>query len=535
MPFKNRTKEKKIDYISELLKIGIALSSEHNIDKLLTMIVEQGRRLTNADGGTLYIMNDDNSALEFAIVQNASLKIYMGGKEKPIKWKPVRLYNDDGSPNYANVSSYCALTGEIVNISDVYNARGFNFEGTKNFDAGTGYRSKSMLVVPLRNHENDIIGVLQLLNSIDRKTEKVIKFSKKSEEIATSLASQAAIALTNNRLIHDLANLFDSFIRAIAAAIDEKSPYTGGHVRRVVWLTMALAERINNCKDGYYKDVFFTPDEMNELRISAWLHDIGKITTPEHIVDKATKLETICDRITLLKTRFEILKRDYEIKLLKEKIMPECKKVINIPDKESHEYYNSLKEDLDFLIKVNQGAEFLEDSAIERLKAIGKRSFFMDGQDVPLLTEDELYNLSIKRGTINNEERMLIQNHAALTYKILSELPFPKKLKRVPHFASTHHECLNGTGYPFGLKEDELPIQSRIIALADIFEALTAQDRPYKKAKALSESLKIMSFMARDKHIDPKLFEFFIQEKIYLDYARQELSPAQIDIEDFKL
>lgn len=528
-------RKKKVNYISEILKIGIALSAEHNIDKLLTMIVEQARGLTNADGGTLYIISDDGSVLEFAIVQNASLKIYMGGKEKPIKWEPVRLYKDDGSPNYANVSSYSALSGAIVNIPDVYNAKGFNFEGTKKFDKGTGYRSKSMLVVPLRNHENDIIGVLQLLNAIDKKTGKVVKFSKKCEEIAASIASQAAVALTNNRLIHDLANLFDSFIKSIAAAIDEKSPYTGGHVRRVVWLAMALAEKINKCNHGYYKDVFFTPDEMNELRISAWLHDIGKITTPEYIVDKSTKLETICDRITLLKTRFEILKRDYEIKLLKEKILTECEKDIKISEKDFEGYYSKLKDDLEFLMKVNQGAEFLDDSALERLKAISKRSFFMDGSEVPLITEDELYNLSIKRGTINNEERLLIQNHATLTYKMLSKLPFPKKLKQVPHFAATHHECLNGSGYPFGLKENHLPIQSRIIALADIFEALTAKDRPYKKAKTLSESLKIMTFMAKDRHIDPQLFEFFIKEKIYLDYARQELSPAQIDIEDFQM
>lgn len=528
-------KENKIDYISELLKIGTALSSEHNIEKLINMIVEQGRRLTNADGGTLYIVTDDGSALEFAIVQNASLNIYMGGKEKPIRWKPVRLYNDDGSPNYANVSSYVALTRKIVNIPDVYNAKGFNFEGTKKFDAGTGYRSKSMLVVPLKNHEDDVIGVLQLLNAIDRKTGKIIKFSKKSQEIAASLASQAAVALTNNMLIHDLANLFDSFIKSIAMAIDEKSPYTGGHVRRVVWLTMALAERINQCKYGYYKDVFFTSDEMNELRISAWLHDIGKITTPEHIVDKSTKLETICDRIALLKMRFEILKKDYEIKLLKEKILTERGIDINTLNKHNMEYWNTLKEDIDFLEKINYGSEFLDDKAIERIKAIGKKSFIMDGKEHPIITEDELYNLCIRRGTINNEERALIQNHAALTYKILSELPFPKKLKRVPHFAATHHECLNGSGYPFKLKENQIPIQSRIIALADIFEALTAKDRPYKKAKTLSESLKIMSSMAKERHIDPHLFDFFVKEKIYLKYAKKELLPAQIDIEDFQI
>lgn len=527
-----KKRSKMIDYVSELIKIGIALSSEHNIDRLLEMIVDQARRLTNADGGTLYIMNDEKTALDFAIVQNASLNIRMGASGEPIKWKPVNLKNIDGSPNYANVSSYVALSGETVNIPDVYNARGFNFEGTKRFDAGTGYRSRSMLVVPMRNHENDIIGVLQLLNAIDKKTGKVIKFSRASQDITLSLASQAAIALTNNILIKDLAELLESFIKSIAAAIDEKSPYTGGHVKRVAGLTMDIAERINRCSEGYFKDVCFTADELNELRIAAWLHDVGKITTPEHVVDKASKLETICDRIALLKTRFEILKRDYEIKLLKERIISEYGDDAIKKEMEDDSFYKALKDDLEFIINMNKGSEFVDDDKIERLNSIKKKTWNMDGEIMPLLTEEEVYNLSIRRGTINREEREIINNHAALTYKMLSQLPFPKKLRRVPEFAAAHHECLNGTGYPFGLKEDQIPLQSRIIALADVFEALTAKDRPYKKAKSLSEALKILSFMVKDRHIDPNLFEFFVKEKIYLDYAKKELSPAQIDTED---
>jgi len=522
---------KALNYVSELIKIGIALSSEHNIERLLEMIVDQARRLTNADGGTLYILNDEKTALDFAIVQNASLNVRMGGSGKPMKWKPVNLKNIDGSPNYTNVSSYVALSGEVINIADVYNAKGFNFDGTKRFDAGTGYRSKSMLVVPMRNHENDIIGVLQLLNAIDKKTGKIIKFSRTSQDITLSLASQAAIALTNNRLIQDLANLLESFIRSIAAAIDEKSPYTGGHVKRVAGLVMDIAERINQCTEGYFKDIHFSADELNELRIAAWLHDVGKITMPEHVVDKATKLETVCDRVMLLKTRFEILKRDYEIKLLKEKIISEYGE--NSIKKEMTEdiFYRTLQDDLDFIINLNKGSEFVDDAMIERLNSIKTKTLFIDGKPMPLITDDELYNLSIKRGTLNCEERAIINNHAALTYKMLSQLPFPKKLRRVPEYASAHHECLNGTGYPFGLKEEQIPLQARIIALADVFEALTAKDRPYKKAKTLSEAIKIMTFMVKDRHIDPNLFDFFVKEKIYLDYAKKELSPTQIDIE----
>jgi len=523
---------KKIDLVSELIKIGIALSSEHNLHKLLEMIVDQAQRLTNADGGTLYIVNDDGTALDFAIVRNISLDIRMGGTGTPINWKPVSLFDNDGKPNHTNVSSYVALSGEAVNISDVYHAKGFNFEGTKRFDAGTGYRSKSMLVVPMRNHENDIIGVLQLLNAKDANTGKVIKFSQTSQDITLSLASQAAIALTNNRLINDLANLLESFIKSIAAAIDEKSPYTGGHIKRVAELTMDIANRINRCEDGFFKDVYFSRDELNELRIAAWLHDIGKITTPEHVVDKATKLETICDRITLLKTRFEVIKRDYEIKLLKERMAKEqIFEPIDAHQKDD-KFLEKLQDDLEFIIKLNNGSEFVSDEMLERLKSIKEREWFMDGVPMTLLTDDEAYNLNIKRGTLNDEERKIITNHVFLTYKMLSQLPFPKKLKNVPKYAAAHHECLNGTGYPFGLKEDEIPIQARIIALADVFEALTAKDRPYKKAKTLSEALKILSFMVKDRHIDPILFDFFIKERIYLDYAKKELSPSQIDIED---
>lgn len=537
MATKTRMGSRGVDYLSELIKIGIALSSEHNIDRLLEMIVDQARMLTNADGGTLYIVNDNKTALDFAIVHNASLNIRMGGTGSPIDWKPVPLFEQDGSPNHTNVSSYVALSGEVINISDVYNARGFNFDGTKRFDAGTGYRSKSMLVVPMRNHEHDIIGVLQLLNALDTKKERVLKFSPTNQNITLSLASQAAIALTNNRLMHDLANLLESFIKSIAAAIDEKSPYTGGHIRRVAELTMEIAGRINKCRNGFYKNVFFSNDELNELRIAAWLHDIGKITTPEHVIDKTTKLETIYDRINLLKMRFEILKKDYEIKLLRERIKGEQKgeqekDLVNIST-EDEAFFKTLQDDLEFIIRLNNGDEYVSDEMLERLKSIKGRQWFMDGKPMPLLTDDEVYNLSIRRGTLNIEERTIITNHALLTHKMLSQLPFPKKLKHVPEYASAHHECLNGTGYPFGLTEDKISLQARIIALADVFEALTARDRPYKKAKSLSEALKIMSFMVENRHIDPNLFNFFIKEGIYLDYAKKELSPSQIDIKDF--
>ncbi|MDO9585807.1 MAG: HD domain-containing phosphohydrolase [Syntrophales bacterium] len=535
--------EHQLGLIRKLTQIGAALSAEKNIDRLLEMIVDEARNFTHADGGTLYVMSDDETAINFAIVQNNALKIRMGGTGGKITWPPVPLKNPDGSPNYANVSAYAALSAKVVNIPDVYDAEGFNFQGTRKFDADTGYRSKSMLVVPLQNHENDIIGVLQLLNAQDSATGEVINFSYEYQQMTESLASQAAVALSNNRLIHDLENLLESFITTIATAIDEKSPYTGGHVRRVADLTLTIADRINKMADGVYANVYFNDDLLKELRIAAWLHDVGKITTPEYVVDKATKLESIYDRIETLKTRFEVLRRDHEIDVLKNRLMDASarpaasleaaggskgKTEIN---EEIDTFVKGLEEDIGFLVNANTGGEFMADEMLARIKDIAARTWLHDGAPQPLLTENEVYNLTIRRGTLTNEEREIINNHARVTYKMLSRLPFPKKLRRVPDYAAAHHEKMDGTGYPHGLKGDELSLQSRILALADVFEALTAKDRPYKRGKtlSLSEALKIMTFMVKDGHIDKDLFELFIKEKIYLDYAQKELALQQID------
>lgn len=521
--------ETQLDQIRTLTEIGRALSAEKNLDRLLEMIVEEARKLVNADGGTLYIMNDEETELRFAIVQSGALNTRMGGTSGQITWDPVVLINPDGSPNHANVSAYAALTGEVVHIPDVYEVEGFNFEGTRKFDAKTGYRSKSMLVVPMRNHENDIIGVLQLINAMDVVTGEVIPFTMESQKMTESLASQAAVALTNNRLIQDLENLLEAFIKTIATAIDDKSKYTGGHIRRVAELTMIIAKRINKAKEGAYADVFFNEEQMKELRIAGWLHDVGKVTTPEYVMDKATKLETIYDRIDTLRTRFEVLKRDAEIELLKKINNRGTEPNADLVQNDYHNKIKELEDDFDFLVKANIGTEFLGDEKIERLKKITEKEWVVDGKPQHLITEEELYNLSIRGGTLTKEERDIISNHAAVTYKMLCQLPFPKSLQNVPDYAAAHHERLDGSGYPLGLKGDMLSLQSRIIALADIFEALTAKDRPYKKGKTLSEAMKIIDFMVKANHIDSDLFKFFVEEKIYLEYAEKEMVPEQID------
>lgn len=509
--------------IRRLMRIGTALSAERNIGRLLEMILEEARKFTNADGGTLYIMSDDETELQFAIVHNDTLRVCMGGTGGSITWKPVPLKNQDGTPNHGNVSAHVALTGNTVNIPDVYDAEGFDFKGTRNFDAQTGYRSKSMLVVPMKNHEDNIIGVLQLLNACDGSTGEVVSFSAECQEMTESLASQAAVALSNNRLIHDLENLMESFIRTIAAAIDEKSPYTGGHIRRVAELTMEIARKINNLAEGPLGKAHFSDDEMKELHIAAWLHDIGKIATPEYVVDKATKLETIFDRIELLKLRFEVYRLQTENRRLKGKVVQEC------GDAGEDKIDKVLGEELTFLKEANMGSERMSDSMMDYVRSIAARTLELNGKTESILTQNEVECLNIRQGTLSSEERETIKGHVTVTYKMLSQLPFPKKMRHVPEYAAAHHETLDGRGYPHGLDIRHLSLQSRILALADIFEALTAKDRPYKKGKTLAEAMQIMKAMVRDRHIDADLFDLFIREGIHLEYARRELSPQQID------
>lgn len=518
-----------MERIRTLTEIGRALSAEKNMDLLLEMIVDEARRLPNADGGTLYIMNDDKSALKFAIVQNESLGVRMGGTGGDITWEPIPLVDSEGRPNHSNVSAYAALSGEVVNIPDVYHAEGFNFEGTRRFDASTGYRSMSMLVVPMRNHGNDIIGVLQLLNAKDAFSGKAISFSPESREMTESLASQAAVALTNNQLINDLKNLLQAFIAAIATAIDEKSPYTGGHVKRVAELTMELAEKINEATEGPFALVNFDRDALEELKLSAWLHDVGKITTPEHVVDKSTKLEGIYDRIEVARVRVEVIKRDLEIRLLKDLAgAAEETARRELMDKFRGEL-GSLDQDMDFLASVNIGGEFMADEMIDRVKSIASRSWTLNGLERSLLEPEEVENLCIRRGTLNETERAIINNHVEVTYRMLSQLPFPNKIRNVPAYASAHHEKLDGTGYPLGLADGQLPLQARMMALADVFEALTARDRPYKKGKSLSEALKILASMVKDRHLDGDLFRLLVDSGICDSYTAQGSGPEPAD------
>lgn len=528
------TKSQSFTLIDELNEIGIALSAEKNTPKLLEMILRGAKMILNSDAGTLYLATEDKRFLQFEIMMNDSLgTILISKPDEPIPFPPLPLYDDLGNPNETMVAAHVALHQKTINIPDAYIAEGFDFSGTRAFDTRTGYRSQSFLTLPMLNHENELIGVLQLINAKDPKTNEIIEFSELSRRIAESLASQAAIALTNNKLIAQFRELFESFINLMSEAIDKKSPYNGAHCRRVPNLTMMIADAACKAEHGIFKDFNLDEDERYELRIAGLLHDCGKVTTPVHVIDKATKLETIFDRIHLVNTRFEILKRDAEISFLNQKIAAiESGNLSIIPDLEEamQQKLAQYSSDQEFLRVCNIGGEFMRDEYKERLQQIAKyRWIDPQGVETNFLTDNEVYNLNISRGTLTDEERKIINDHIVVTIEMLEQLPYPRNLRRVPEYAGGHHERMDGKGYPKGLTRDQMSLPARMMGIADIFEALSAKDRPYKKGKTLTECLQILGKMKLNGHIDPDLFDLFISEKVYLRYAKEYLDPDQMD------
>ncbi|MDD5717180.1 MAG: MBL fold metallo-hydrolase [Sulfuricurvum sp.] len=513
--------------VSKIIAIGTALSAEKNIDTLLEMIIIQTKQLTNADGGTLYLYNPLTRQLEFKVIQNDTLNIQMGGTSGKIEWNPLELFDTDNKPNRHMVAALCALDETIVNIPDVYTSTQYDFSGTMHFDNQTGYRSESMLVLPLKDHEENLIGVMQLINKKDP-FGHTVAFDYHDEELALSLGSQAAVTLTKQRLINDLELLLESFLNTINVAIEEKSPYTAGHIDRMVRLSLMLAKAISD-DQGVFREIHYNDDQIKEIKFSALMHDIGKITTPEHIIDKSTKLETIFDRIEILKLKYEILKRDAHIAFLNASAQCNGSTELRTLEENYHQEVAKLNDESLFLVQSNQGSEFFSDENVNRVLDIAQRTVRLNGEVQPLMSEDEIRNLTVQKGTLTDTQRQIINNHAAVSLRMLQALPFPHKLGRVAEIACGHHEKINGQGYPLGLKGDELSLEARILAIADIFEALSASDRPYKKAKKLSEVMRILYKMAENEEIDRRILRFFYESGLYLQYAHDVLDPENID------
>lgn len=503
----------------EIMKINLAFSSQHDKNILLEDILTLTRNLTNADAGTLYIKSKDEKYLSFKVVHNNTLNIKMGGTKNNLNWPDLPIFEENGKINNEMVAVVCANEKRIINIPDVYKTTKYQFDGTKDFDKSTSYHSKSMLVIPLINHDNEVIGVLQLINKI--KNGEIINFNKLDEKVIISLASQAAMALTNMQLITSLEDFIDAFVTTIAKAIDTKSPYTSDHIGKVEEIALLVAKAISD-DNTIYKKIKYSENDYKQLSLAAWMHDIGKISMPEHIMDKATKLEKIFDRIHLIEQRFEVIKLNKEIEYLKNQT----------PRTEYENFINEINNDIEFIKRINFGGEFLSEEDIQKLENISKKVYIKnDGEIISFISEDEFYNLSIKKGTLTKEEIEIIRNHAQLSLDMISGLPFPKKYKDVLNIACNHHEKLNGLGYPRGLKAEEIRLEDRIMILADIFEALTASARPYKDAMKLSKVKDILSSMANKGELDKELIDFFFNHKILHEYSKNELKSYQLDLE----
>lgn len=494
-----------LEQVEQLLNVGIALSAEKDHNVLLEVILSEARRITGADAGTLYLREGDT--LLFKISHNDTLKTYQGGSGEPVNLPPVPLRME-------NVSSYVALTNTSVNIADVYAASEFDFDfsGPKRYDEITGYHTTSMLVVPLENHEGQVIGVLQLINATDD-SGKVIGFAPYYEKVVASLASQAAIALTNMQFINDIENLFNSFVQVMATAVDAQTPYNANHTRRVALYSGKLAQVINQVEAGYWGEQYFDADRSAQLVMAAWLHDIGKIATPLAVMNKSTRLEA---RIELVLQRLNYIQA-----CLKTKYLEACLAAADLAAREVLEISwqqeaELVEEARTLIIKADNPATFVDGDMANRLNEVAARTYLTpQGEELPWLTPDELTQLCVTKGTLTEDERRIMENHVAVTTRMLDKIPFISKLKDVPFYAGVHHEHLDGKGYPHGLKGDEIPPEGRILALLDIYDALTADDRPYKKALPIEEALKIIGFMVKDGKLDAELFQIFKESEIY--------------------
>ncbi|MEN8244629.1 MAG: HD domain-containing phosphohydrolase [Thermodesulfobacteriota bacterium] len=575
--------------LEQLVKSGIALSAEQDMTKLLDQIFVSARELSRAESGSLYLRGQDD-VLRFEIMQTGSQETrHAGDLNQGTTFADVPLYDaDQGVENHMHVASHAVLTGDTIIIDNISRNEQFDFSNECRLNELSDSECISFMGVPLKTRQGKTIGVLQLFNARMEDMEAVIPFEGESVRFVESLAAQAAIALNNQQLLEAQRNLFNALIQMLAGAIDAKSPYTGGHCARVPEVATLLAQAASDkCEGPFAGYRLDTEDAWREFQVASWLHDCGKVTTPEYVVDKATKLETIYNRIHEIRTRFEILWRDAEIEYLR-KQLEDTHLEADLQAKLKEEQ-GWIRDAFAFVAQCNVGGEFMADEKVERLQEIAQRTWVrhlddrlglsqeedarmsteparalpakenliadkpfhviprdvkdpFDGNpygfkmDLPehLYNHGELYNLAIRKGTLTDEERFKINEHITQTIIMLNKLPFPDYLVQVPEFAGAHHETMIGTGYPKRLQKEEMSIPARIMAIADIFEALTAADRPYKKAKTLSEALRIMSFMRNDQHIDAELFDLFLKSGVYLQYAEIFLAPSQLDEVDIQ-
>jgi HD-GYP domain-containing protein (c-di-GMP phosphodiesterase class II) len=506
--------------LRELNTIGVRLSAERDTDALLELILTKAREVTRSDAGSLYLVEEDedgNARLRFKLAQNDSVHVPFKEFTLPI--------------SHQSIAGHVALTGEVQNLEDAYAPPpGSPFQINLAFDRQVGYRTKSMLVIPLRTPKGEVIGALQLINCKPEPARRfgspaeieraVVPFSARHQELAASLASQAAVALENSRLYRNIQTLFEGFVKASVTAIEARDPTTAGHSFRVAELTTGLAEVVDRVQTGPYRDVRFTPEEMQELRYAAILHDFGKIGVREEVLVKAKKFLPL--HLELIKQRAEIIKQGLELKYSRAKIAYLLDKGRDrfaaetaAMDAELVALTQEIDQYLKTVLAANEPSVMAEETAASIQQIALKRFIDHLGNPQPLLTPLEARILSIPRGSLTEEERVQIESHVVHTFQFLSQIPWTRELRRVPTIAQAHHEKLDGSGYPYGMRAEEIPLQSKIMTIPDIFDALTAADRPYKKAVPVERALDILDYERKAGALDGALLDLFIEARVY--------------------
>ncbi len=512
--------------LEELNRVGIALSETRDVEQLLDLILKKAREITAADAGSLYLVENGGVSAEgglrvpqlrFKLTQNDSVQF-------PFSEHTLPLTED-------SMAGYCAVHGEVIELADAYRvpkARPFRFNAT--FDEQAGYRTRSLITLPMRNGKGEVLGVLQLINC--KRNAKALltdssavrrwvhQFPERAVRLGLSLASQAAVAYENSKLYRDIENLFDGFVNAAVKAIEQRDPTTSGHSQRVCKMTVALAEAVDREPRGLYGDLRFSREQMQELRYAALLHDFGKVGVREEVLVKAKKLYPL--HFVRVLDRFDFIRRDIEARIAEQKVEAllslsrrQSAERLRLLDEESRLLRGELDRFADFIAKANEPT-LLPSWDFEVLTEIAQK-IYRDprGTERPYLSAEEVRFLSIPRGSLDADERRQIESHVVHSFNFLAQIPWTPEYRAIPEIARAHHEKLNGKGYPFGLNSGQIPVQAKMMTICDIFDALSASNRPYKRAVPTDRALDILKLCVRDEEIDPELFRIFLDTQVY--------------------
>ena len=519
--------------LNDLVRVSRELSGDKPLPELFQNVIGLICETTGADGGTLYMHDNKQDTLKAVLLKNISLGMSSVVEQfDPLSvtgFIEVPLTQDAVGTRSAKISASSFLQQRIIAVQDVNTNKEFDFAGVHAFDKQNNYKTESIIAFPI-NANNVMIGVMQVINP------RRECFEEEYLEFLETLTGQIAIALNNAVLIKEGENLLGAIVQMIGMAIDEKSPHTAGHCYRVTELTLLLADATARETAGPYAAFTMSEVEREELRMAALLHDVGKVITPNHILEKRTKLYSLTDRVELLNERVYMWAISAELEALKKAVIANGRKDLIAS---SHAAHGPSQEDLAFLDSVNKGLVVMTNENMEKLNDISSRTIRRyHGQNdaaeqtTNVIMKEDLLNLQTFRGTLNPEERKIMEDHVKSTIRLLSSIPWPRKFSRLVEYAGHHHEKMDGTGYPNKITGDEMSVPARILGIADRFEGMSAPDRPYRSKKmSLAQVMRIMTSMSTDGEIDPDLFEIFCKHKIYLDYGKKYLDESLIDCE----